>query len=100
MAQRHQPARQSWRARVKQWLASVQNHRRAHRIDLRTAATHNRASFPRSLFVIVIGYFVRALAVRLIRSALADAATELNIQLTSGELDLLAELGASVLLGG
>lgn len=99
MVQGHQPARQPWRARVKQWLASVQNHRRAHRVDLRTAATQNRASFPRSLFVVVIGYFIRALAVRLIKSALADAATELSIQLTAGELDLLADLGASVLLG-
>jgi hypothetical protein len=100
MVQGHQPARQSWRTRVQQWLASVQNHRHAYRVDLRTAATQNRASFPRSLLVVVVGYFVRALAVRIIKSALTDAATELNIQLTAGELDLLADLGASVLLGG
>lgn len=99
MSETQAPTRLPWRTQVKQWLASVQNHRNAFVVDIKAAAEQNRGSFPRNLWLLLIGHLIRGLAVWLIKSALKDAADDLGVPLTADELDFIASVATDALLG-
>jgi hypothetical protein len=92
-----QPQPVGWRARVRAWLQGVQYQQRVFNVDLRTAATSNQASFPKSVILLFMSQIVRSLAVWFVKTALRDAATELNINLSVAELDILSDIAVTAL---
>jgi hypothetical protein len=98
MALQQQPQTINWRAQVRNWLQSVDNHRRTFGVDLTTAAIQNRANFPKSTLVLFAGQILRSLATLIVKSALRDAATSLNMTLDDATLDALSDIVVTVLL--
>lgn len=100
MSTRVQPPVRTWRAQVRVWLRDVNQQRKLFSGSLQTAARQNQSRFPRNLLVRVVAIFIRRLAVRIIKSALKDAAGQLNISISNEELDAIADLAVDALLAG
>lgn len=87
-----------WRLNVKVWLQSVLQHQRNFGVDLKSAASQNRGTFPRNFLIGLVAQLVRPLAVWLVKSALKDAASELNVTLDDETLDFLTEVAVTALM--
>ena len=64
------PQRVGWRAQVKPWILTVQDHQSMYSTDPRTAASANPASFPKIAFLVVVSRIIRFVAVWLVMDAI------------------------------
>ena len=87
----------SWRGRVRVWLQDVEQHRQMYGVDLHSAATNNRAMFPRNSALLLASEVIPALAKWLVKSALKDASTQLGLGLTDEAIDAVAAVVISSL---
>jgi len=86
-----------WRARIKAWLQNVEQYRRMYGVDYRTAAAQNQAAFPRNAAVLLMRQVASSLAVWIVKAALKDAASGLDISISDESLAILADVAVASL---
>jgi hypothetical protein len=88
-----------WRRDVRTWLAKVLGYQIQYGLDIRSAAFHNRQSFPASAPIDFVGRFVeRRLAIWAIKYALREAAVSLGVPLNEETFEVLANLAVEAML--
>lgn len=92
-----QPQAIGWRARVRNWLQVVDQHRHMYFSDLRVSARQYAGDFPRNLLLVIVSQIFRSIAVWLVKSAIRDAASELGVSLSDAEVGVLADVAVDAL---
>jgi len=85
----------TWRQKLKAWLAQVAQQARYNR-NWEFAARQMQASFPPSLFVKVLRVVFQWAAKQVVQSALRDAGTELGLNMSDLELNVLTDVAVSL----
>jgi hypothetical protein len=87
-----------WRLGVRNWLAAVLSHQhQSLHADFYQAAQELHSTFPPSFWIGIAVQFIKPLGVWIVKSALKDAAADLNITLSDEALNFLSELAIEAL---
>jgi len=87
-----------FRLKVRNWLSAVIQHQnRSYRPDFARAANEMKSTFPKDFWVGLAAQFVKPFAVWILKSAFKDAANDLEIPISDGTLEFLAELAVDAL---
>ncbi len=85
----------TWRQKLKAWLGQVAQQARYNR-NWEFAARQMNGSFPPSILIKVLRVLFQWAAKQVVKSALRDAASELGLNVSAAELDVLTDVAVSL----